>query len=1085
MLLIVGQSLLAKDIYHKNIALFCLNKDLPQLEIQNNNGHPETQFPWLNQLIAKYNISEINRWITSADERDVDGDVKLMNIYRAVFAEDRDIPELDGIIDEFRAVDDVYGAYKEGIYRIESTPYTPNDPRFDEQWYVTKIMADYAWGLFSGTPGDPDILVGVVDTGVDTEHPEFAGVLYVNPGEDIDHDGVYTSADNNGVDDDGNGYVDDVVGWDFADNDNNIRPPDVGTTHELSHGTHVSGSISALPDNNEGIAGVSFSSKIIATKHAQDGDYTQPVLYSTYDGITYVSKMGAKIINCSYGSTGSNPFEQNAINNAVNNYGCIIVCAAGNDGTDNDQTPHYPSDYSNTIAVAATTSGDIKSSFSNYGSVIDISSPGSSILSTIHWNASGYETWDGTSMASPIAAASYALLWAYYPTWSRTEIMDRIAASADYIDDLNPDYAGQLGAGRVNPYNAIAQSIFPNLHLDSYNYTLISDPNGDGQLNPGESANLHITLMNDAGWQDATGTHVVLSSNSSYISFPDANTDMGTITAGSTKENTSDALEFLIDVDAPLTPITITLTITANQSGSDPYETTETLEVTPTLNQIGFPVLNANIQNPVGVDSIFASLSDQIVAFGQNDSLYMVNNDGSLVSGFPVYVGNVKGAPVIADVDNDGQKEIVVVERGGELRIVERDGTISLLHDVSQTTDGDIAVANMDSDPELEIVFGTSSRDLHAINIDGSEVSGFWFDVAGRITKGVALVDYTENGTPELVYGLSNDELHAQKTDETELPGFPIDLRDRLDVSPVVVHITNNTASQNDYFIFAATGADTLFRINMNGGVIESKYFYGSTMNSAPALADINKDGQLEVVFGTDDGNLHAVKFDGTSLPGFPIQLNGSIISSPVFADFDNDGTIEIVIGTELGHMYVLHSDGSYYRNFPADFDSHQDGSPAISDIDNDGDLEIIVGTGTGLNAIDVQGTKYEDGLWQTYLSNNHRTGTYNYIQGASAIQGNPTVLKAFSLNQNYPNPFNPSTVISYQLPSAGLVNVSVYNVLGQEVSTLLNQEQNAGLHTVTFNAAGFSSGIYIYKLQYRLESGAVKSLQRKMLLMR
>jgi len=256
-------------------------------------------------------------------------------------------------------------------------------------------------------------------------------------------------------------------------------------------------------------------------------------------------------------------------------------------------------------------------------------------------------------------------------------------------------------------------------------------------------------------------------------------------------------------------------------------------------------------------------------------------------------------------------------------------------------------------------------------------------------------------------------------------------------------------------------------------------------MNSAPAIADVNEDGQLDVVFGTDDGNLHAVKFDGTSLPNFPIALNGSIISSPVFADFDNDGTIEIVVGTELGHMYVLHSDGSNYRNFPAEFDSHQDGSPAISDIDNDGDLEIIVGTGTGLNAIDVQGNKYEDGLWQTYLYNNRRTGTYNYVQGASAIDEETAIITEFELKQNYPNPFNPSTVITYRLPSAGMVKVQVYNILGQEINTLLNKEQNAGLHTVTFNAAGLASGIYIYKLQYRLESGAVKSLQRKMLLMR
>ena len=131
-ILIVAQSVLAKDIYRKNVALFCLNKDMPQLEIKNTNGHPETQFPWLNHLIAKYDISEINRWITSADENDVDGDVKLMNIYRVVFSTDRDMAELEGVLEDFRAVADVYDAL------VSERPYKHAWSTTDAQDYLHK-----------------------------------------------------------------------------------------------------------------------------------------------------------------------------------------------------------------------------------------------------------------------------------------------------------------------------------------------------------------------------------------------------------------------------------------------------------------------------------------------------------------------------------------------------------------------------------------------------------------------------------------------------------------------------------------------------------------------------------------------------------------------------------------------------------------------------------------------------------------------------------------------------------------------------------------------------------------------------------
>lgn len=1095
--------LFAGQAYHENHILFALRMDVPDLQIKYINGRPQTQFSTINDLLARHNVIKLEKWLRSADDTDIVGEVNLSKVYRAVLLTNRSWTELQDLRAEFTMAAEIHSADLESRPRILETPqndpYVPNDTRYSEQWYVDKIRANYAWGLWSpATPGDETVLIGVVDTGVDYTHPDMVGSLYINPGEDVNGDNQITAADDNGLDDDGNGYVDDYRGWDFAGassgspDDNDIMPPDAGPDAELSHGTHVTGICAATVDNSEGISGISFRSKVIATKNATDDDLTQPGIVDGYDGILYCAKMGAKFINCSWGGPFLFSYERNILDDVSDNYGAIVVGAAGNDERDNDSSPQYPSDYSKCISVAATTTGDLKAWYSNWGSAIDISAPGgegssssAAILSTIHVSAGSYAAWQGTSMAAPVVTASFALLKAWFPTQSRQWLLDELLANADPIDDINPDYAGQLGSGRVNIYNAIARNSYPYLTIDSYQINIIND-DGDGQLNPGESARLVLTVANNPNFLDATAVTANLSSSSSHISFSDASANLGDIPAGSSATNSGDDLIFDISLDAPLDAIPITVTFNANASAAHPYTNDEIIEVTPKMFLSGFPFTKTGVSVPVVSGQLIGDSRLETVIVGEDDSLYMVQSDGAIAPGFPVYLGGYTSmGAILADMDNDGDDEIVVSERvNGYLKIIENNGSILLNHTIGEQLRGDLAVANMDGDAQLEIVFGTMSRNLHVMNIDGSEISGFPISMPSPIEKGVALGDVDGDNIPEIVYGLLNTDLYVTKTNGTNLTGFPVDLSARINAAPLI-------ADLNGTIKYIAATTDKKIQVISSSGSVELSQTLDGVVKSAPALGDIDGDANLDLVFGTDTGKLYAINLDGTGLTGFPVQLDAAVNTSPALRDMDNNGNLELLVSTTGGYIYLMRSNAADYTNFPAKMTAPQDGSGCLADIDGDGDFEAIVGGGDGLNIIDATGTGGpQTGLWFTYLGNNQHTGYY-FFAGPNAIRDNVPRAEDIVLNQNYPNPFNPGTKISFILTRPAEITLLIYDMLGQQVATLAGGVLAPGYHEYSWdgkNSIGMNvvSGIYIYKLKINdKQPGPAEELVKKMLLIR
>jgi len=333
---------------------------------------------------------------------------------------------------ELKKSDEVEFAEPNFCYYTTNTQ--PNDPSFASQWALynagsrADIHAPEAWDL---THGDPNQVVAIIDTGCQVSHPDLAANIWTNPGE----------IEGNGIDDDGNGYVDDIHGWDFFNNDNSVFDPADGD----SHGTHVAGIIAAAANNGRGVAGVNWQAKIMVLKFIGPD-------YGTVSGavaaLNYAADKGVTVVNNSWGGGGYSL----ALKQAIEDSGALFVASAGNYSKDNDITDFYPASYSlpNVLAVASSDRYDVLSSFSSFGGrSVHIAAPGSSIYSTVPTSAYGYMS--GTSMATPYVTGAAALVNALQPS-SAVALKNLLLNSADRLPQLAT--RNQCG-GRLNAYRAL------------------------------------------------------------------------------------------------------------------------------------------------------------------------------------------------------------------------------------------------------------------------------------------------------------------------------------------------------------------------------------------------------------------------------------------------------------------------------------------------------------------------------------------------------------------------------------------------------------------------------------------------------
>ena len=327
-----------------------------------------------------------------------------------------------------------------------------NDPESSKLWGLNNQGQ-----VINGVAGTPDadidlpealahatvqtqVVVGIVDTGIDYNHPDLRDNMWKNPGE---------IAGNN-RDDDGNGFIDDVYGFNFVNNTGNPMDDD-------EHGTHVAGTIAASLNNSQGVAGIaSGAAKLMAIKFLDangSGTYANAIRALNYATMMSSRGVNLKVLNNSWGGYGTVPALEDAVN-ATNAAGMLFVASAGNESNDNDgEFKAIPASYaaSNIISVAATNNLDELASFSNYGATtVDLAAPGVGILSTTPGNR--YQSFNGTSMAAPHVAGALALAWACHPDKTSTEIQDALFGSVDALDSLDGSVAT---GGRLNVNNLL------------------------------------------------------------------------------------------------------------------------------------------------------------------------------------------------------------------------------------------------------------------------------------------------------------------------------------------------------------------------------------------------------------------------------------------------------------------------------------------------------------------------------------------------------------------------------------------------------------------------------------------------------
>lgn len=335
-------------------------------------------------------------------------------------------------------------AFAEPDYRVTATAVT-NDPLFASQWALQNlgasggvpgadIDAPGAWALSTGA----GVIVATTDTGADLAHPDLAANLWTNPGEIA----------GNGLDDDRDGWIDDVHGIDAANGDGS--PAD-----DNGHGTHVAGTIAAAAGNGVGVAGVAPGARVMPLKFMDSGGsgYTSAAITA----IAYAQAHGAQVINASWGGGGYSEALRRAILQA-GQAGIVFVAAAGNDGANTDASPDYPADYDlpSVISVAASDRNDALAPFSNRGACsVDLAAPGVGILSTV---PGGYATYSGTSMAAPHVAGTAALMLARAPGQAPADVRARIVSSAK----RRPAFAGvTVAGGRLDARAAVAAASAP------------------------------------------------------------------------------------------------------------------------------------------------------------------------------------------------------------------------------------------------------------------------------------------------------------------------------------------------------------------------------------------------------------------------------------------------------------------------------------------------------------------------------------------------------------------------------------------------------------------------------------------------
>ena len=820
----------------------------------------------------------------------------LKRIYLLRFAPDAPLEDLRAAYEQSPFVEAVEYNY---LRPTLADPIVPNDPQYAEQWSLLLMKLPQAWAI---EKGDRNVVIAIIDSGIDYRHDDLAPKAWINPGEVPDNE----------LDDDGNGYVDDVYGWDFTDAPNlqaegDYLEGDNEPIDEKGHGTHVAGIAGAMPDNGIGIAGVAWECPLMAIRaglslggssRMQDDDSAAAIVYAVDNG--------ANVINMSWGSERRSFVIQDAIDYAYAR-GAVLVAAAGNS---HKPAAIFPAGYRKVIAVASTEQNQQRFYQSNFGASVDIGAPGNVILSTQINNQ--YRLLTGTSMASPHVAGVAALILAKRPALTHEEIRHILISTADPVYQEDSDELDErfVGAGTVNAERALFASGTLQARI------LAPETNSGGADS--------ITVVGTVGgykfhsWQLSYGESTVP-------------TEFTPFTEPSSTQKIAEILAVWDTTTVPEGIYTVRLTATATDGQQVHDQVVLSVDRTP-----------PQVISLTATDTLYGERPLTIFTWATDDvalnTLYY-RRKGSLAPFAPIETTDLGVEHFLfLGLERGTYQFFVEAENTTNLKMREDNGgafytidvvskyispsgftekflDISPLHVASVTAD-------FDRDGQLEIVGSPLSSETLA----DTELQAAILAVYERLPGG----RYELAHTLESVEGLSNlEKFITWAVDDTDNDGL-------LEVLA--------TDDARTFLIESLTP-----RGYPNQIIWETPFLAGGT------IADMDSDGQKEII-GADNNNDRLLIFEYDTAASTYVEkatLINESAGSNVFAqrfainDFDGDGSTELVAGDSEGDLFVYEST-SIRNTFRLEWETKlplKDITQlAAGDLTGDGVSEFVVG---------------------------------------------------------------------------------------------------------------------------------------------
>ncbi len=902
------------------------------------------------------------------------------------------------------------------IKLLDAGPVFPNDFEFSKMYALhntgggdAKVNADIqaieAWRF---STGDKRVIVAVIDTGIDYLHEDLRDNIWVNEKE----------IPFNGIDDDGNGLVDDYMGYDFVSNDSD--PFD-----DNEHGTHVAGIIGAKGNNGIGTVGVCWNVSLMALKAFDDqGNGTVDDAISAME---YAVQNGARIINASWGLDERSRALEEAVQRA-SDAGVLFIAAAGNNRTD---ALSYPASFESVLSVGATDNKDARAGFSNYGATVDVAAPGDNVFSTLPENSYGFLS--GTSMAAPHVSGVAALVLSRFPKYSRQELFDILINSVDVVPFDQP-----MGNGRINAARAVK----------------MDQPLPTARLAVPPTISGSITVTGTANGTFAVGYGVFIGSGKNPTNWLPV--------ASSTSRVTNSTLAQLDTALVPDGPAVVQLAVT-NGNGA-----------AATVN-VPVKVLNALITSPLSADVLAPSrLEIRGTLYGANKrfelsygaglspktwtnipsvenktilegklgewdttalptgpyTLRMVSYadtnrseflapmiyiDRHLRDGWPVSLPTDDDFPPaewrnvrVADLDGDGKAEFVVVEpstrnRPQVLKVFSVDGQLLWSRELGYDIPPDVpAIGDIDGDGKSEI-FVDVPNGVTAFHYDGSAVTGWPVNKTTR-NQAKVLADLNRDGIIELI-------TYSQEYSATQVP----DLRelaiyngkgnlikkwdlpwcgstnDVQKIFPAIANLDDDPQLE----IVVVSGCSEVAAFDYRRDEAKWRTSGDGVFLSSPVIGDIDGDGSPEVIAaaaadnGSPTGGVYVFRGNGERWVGWPVLEEYSFTSAPALGDLDHDGRLEIVLAsTQPSGLHVLQGDGFEADGWPVDAFHYGSSRVGVSlaDIDADGTSEILSAIpGFTLLALSENGAEYVGGV----IARNF-AGAIVPLNGPNSIQGLP-----------------------------------------------------------------------------------------------